>query len=139
LKIFIFIQLIFAPVLIKAQLQTITKDSVSEPIVYALGDSIYNGGNISKKHLINLSSLIIKQTYPLSNYRVLRFTIEILHKQNSKGALPNYNYIFSNDTKLFLQNADIGDEIIFNHIVMSCPTSKERTMPPIKLIITRQN
>lgn len=108
-------------------------NTIGNPAAYAVGESAVNTGNVSKKQLESLRSLITKCNPPLINFTVVSFTVEIIHNGQSRGMLNNSTEMFDPEIKLYLKYAEPGDEIIFDSIRVKGTEARARLVPPIKL------
>lgn len=108
---------------------------ISDPVVYVIGDSLFGGGEISKKQVLSFKNMIVKCNYPLANFQVVSFIVEIIHNQKSKGTVDNRSNSLVPETKFYLEHIEKGDELIFDDIRVVSPDSRSRTLPSIRFKI----
>jgi hypothetical protein len=114
--------------------KTININSISDPIAYAAGDSIFNHGRITKTQSGRLQLLIAKNNFPLIKWKVSSFTFTILHNQTIKGNQDSKSNVFGSQIISSLKNAEPGDEIIFDDIrIIGGPNMEPKVIPTIKL------
>ncbi len=108
---------------------------ISDPVIYVAGDTLANGGLISKKHLLTFNSLVVKTNVPFLTLSVIRFDLKRISNNILTDSLKNESYLFSPEIKQILRKSAKGDILIFENSFSTGPDNSAMIHKEIKLTV----
>jgi len=111
----------------------ISVHKIEDPVAFPLGEKLFTDTAITIRQLEGLKQLLVRCNYPLAKFTVLNFTAEIIHNGKGTGTITNDGNNISHGTERFLGYAEIGDQVIFDQIVVQTPDAVRRYVPPVRL------